>query len=46
MSRAFILAIGILQLGACAAKAWRGEWAMATVWLGYFVANVGLLLAK
>ncbi len=46
MSRWFILAIGALQLGACASKAWRGDWAMATVWLGYFVANVGLLMAR
>lgn len=45
MSRAFILAIGALQLGACVSKAWNRDWAMALVWAGYFVANLGLLLA-
>ena len=46
MSRWFIIAIGILQAGACASKARQHDWAMALVWLGYFVANLGLLLAR
>ena len=46
MSRWFIVAIGVLQAGACASKAWNRDWAMALVWLGYFVANLGLLLAR
>lgn len=46
MSRAFILAIGMLQLGACVSKLCARDWAMALVWAGYFVANVGLLLAR
>ena len=46
MSRWFIVAIGVLQAGACVSKAAHRDWAMALVWLGYFVANVGLLLAR
>ena len=46
MSRAFIIAIGVLQAGACASKAWHRDWAMALVWAGYFTANLGLLLAR
>lgn len=46
MSRLFIAAIGALQAGACIAKLCAGDRPMALVWAGYFVANLGLLLAK
>lgn len=46
MSRLFIVAIGGLQFGACVSKLCARDWAMATVWAGYFIANMGLLLAQ
>lgn len=46
MSRLFIVAIGGMQMGALVAKLCARDWPMALVWLGYFVANMGLLLAR
>lgn len=46
MSRLFIVAIGGMQIGACVSKLCARDWAMATVWAGYFIANMGLLLAR
>ena len=46
MSRWFIIAIGVLQAGACVSKAAQRDLAMALVWAGYFTANLGLLLAR
>ncbi len=46
MSRLFIVAIGGMQAGAFASKLCARDWSGALIWLGYFVANLGLLMAR
>lgn len=46
MSRRFIVAIGGMQAGAFVSKLCSKDWSGALIWGAYFVANLGLLMAR
>lgn len=45
MSKWLVALTGAIYLYIAVEQGWKGSWPMATVYLGYALANVGLFLA-
>ena len=38
--------VTVLYMGTCVAHLWKHEWALAVVWGGYALANIGLIASQ